>query len=150
MSGRMVVGFMFAEGHVLLQCKKKPDWMRGLWNGIGGKVDFAESARDAMVREGREETGHTILGWEQFCIETGEGYNLHCYKRRLESMVSVPPENDAGEPQCWVDLTQVGGFSVVGNLRWLLPLAMDWRRMLPVVVNTQQHIRERPTWRMWG
>jgi len=55
-----VLGFAFDDlGRVALVRKEKPDWQRGRWNGIGGKVE-QEACFDAMEREFREETGVTI------------------------------------------------------------------------------------------
>lgn len=149
MSGRMVVGFLFAEGCVLLQQKSKPDWMSGLWNGIGGKVDFNESADNAMVRECLEETGCAGGLWQHFCTEMGEGYQLYCYKILRPLQPAVPPVNDAGEPQAWVPLCDLANYDLVGNLSWLLPLALDWRDIHPMVADTRKHISARPTWRPW-
>lgn len=55
-----VLGFAFDDlGRVALIRKNKPDWQRGRWNGIGGKVE-QEACFDAMEREVREETGVTV------------------------------------------------------------------------------------------
>jgi hypothetical protein len=47
--------------NVLLIRKAKPDWQRGLLNGIGGKVEvrngFIETINEATIREFKEETG---------------------------------------------------------------------------------------------
>lgn len=43
--------------HVLLIEKDKPEWQKGLLNGIGGKVEQGESIVDATLREFQEETG---------------------------------------------------------------------------------------------
>jgi 8-oxo-dGTP diphosphatase len=59
---RYVLGFAFdLTDRVALIQKQRPDWQKGLWNGIGGKVEpYDSSNHDAMEREFREETGVTI------------------------------------------------------------------------------------------
>ena len=59
-----VAGFCFSEcgGRVALIRKLKPEWQRGLLNGIGGKMEPGESLHSAMVREFEEETGAHVEG----------------------------------------------------------------------------------------
>ena len=56
---KYVTGFLFSAdaSHLVLIKKINPAWQRGLFNGIGGKVEANEIAVDAMVRECLEETG---------------------------------------------------------------------------------------------
>lgn len=54
---RYCVGFAYYLDHVVLIKKKRPDFQAGLFNGIGGSLEFGESHLQAMVREFREETG---------------------------------------------------------------------------------------------
>lgn len=53
-----VVGFMFDGdlSRVSLIKKNKPEWQRGKFNGIGGKVEDGETPLTAMVREFQEES----------------------------------------------------------------------------------------------
>lgn len=46
---------------ILLIEKQKPDWMRGRWNGIGGKIEENETPEQAMSRECEEETGFSRM-----------------------------------------------------------------------------------------
>ena len=67
---------MFSEDlkRVVLIKKNKPDWQRGLFNGVGGKIEKAESSFDAMAREFEEETGVKTdpVDWWYFNMETDE------------------------------------------------------------------------------
>jgi ADP-ribose pyrophosphatase YjhB (NUDIX family) len=42
--------------NILLIKKKRPDWQDGYFNGLGGKIEFAESTREAMSRKFQEES----------------------------------------------------------------------------------------------
>jgi len=75
-----VLGFAFSEtaGSVLLVRKLRPEWQKGLLNGIGGKIEKGESLLQAMHRECKEETGLS-LNWLRKGIIQGkhsaeEGY----------------------------------------------------------------------------
>lgn len=52
-----VCGFAFRGEEVLLIQKLKPEWQRGKWNGLGGKIEDRETPHNAMVREFMEECG---------------------------------------------------------------------------------------------
>ena len=55
---KYVLGFAFNKGctEVLLIEKKRPNWMVGKLNGVGGHIEDGETPIDAMVREFKEET----------------------------------------------------------------------------------------------
>jgi 8-oxo-dGTP diphosphatase len=55
---RYSAGFLFSKDYkqVLLIKKEKPDWQRGLYNGVGGKVEPGETELNCMIREFEEET----------------------------------------------------------------------------------------------
>lgn len=53
-----VLGFgVSSDGGVVLIKKNRPEWQKGRFNGLGGKVKAAESMPDAMSREFQEECG---------------------------------------------------------------------------------------------
>jgi len=54
-----VLGFAFdaEDEKVVLILKQKPDWQKGRFNGIGGKIEPGETPHEAMAREFTEETG---------------------------------------------------------------------------------------------
>jgi 8-oxo-dGTP pyrophosphatase MutT (NUDIX family) len=56
--------FAFAGASVLLIRKAKPEWQKGLLNGIGGKLESPESVMDCTIREFREETGLWELSFQ--------------------------------------------------------------------------------------
>jgi 8-oxo-dGTP pyrophosphatase MutT (NUDIX family) len=158
------VGFMFCNGHVLLVKKNRPDWQEGLWNGVGGSCYLsvletatpAEHPHAAMPREFQEETGivTTREDWTHFVTEVGSDYLLYCYKAEIGlvdfQLPRVPATNDVDEGLTWWDANifiTPGIARMVGNLRWMIPLAMDWRRLrTEPVFMFGDDIRDKPTW----
>lgn len=167
-----VAGFYFVtlpsvpdEHHVLLVRKNNPDWQRGLWNGVGGKVEKYERDRpgaprtetdhiaEEMAREFLEETGIQTLAsaWHRFAIERCESpefqYEVHFYTMHVRptKMPVVPPHNDVLEALAFHKLARVFREPVVGNLRWLLPLARDWRGVT-AIIETPVDIKHNPSW----
>ena len=63
---RYVVGFLFSEDlkNVALIRKNRPEWQKGLLNGIGGHIEIGETDQQAMAREFAEEAGVSIWDWE--------------------------------------------------------------------------------------
>lgn len=145
--GRYVVGFMFSNGHVLLVQKTKPDWQRGYWNGVGGRVELGETPLDAVAREFQEETLiDTSPGeWRGICQERGPGCLVHFYAARRIVAPPVGRANDMGEPLMWRRVDDLPAVQVVGNLRWLIPMALDWRNP-KAVIGVVADIKERATW----
>jgi 8-oxo-dGTP pyrophosphatase MutT (NUDIX family) len=157
-----VVGFMFCLDHVLLVKKTRPDWQAGLWNGVGGSCNPSvgnapsEHPHVAMPREFKEETGIETAheSWINFATEVGPDYLLYCYKTdaipEKSYLPKVPAVNDVGEQLAWwpLDILAAPGVArAVGNLRWMIPFAQDWRMFSdPTVFITKDDIRNRPTW----
>lgn len=141
-----VVGFLLCKSNVLLVEKKRPEWQKGLWNGIGGRVEPGESVDVAMRREFREEAGLDVDKWHLFCTEMGTNCVVYFYRADVQTTRSVERDvNDVGETLEWHHVDHVVDSPVVGNLRWLVPMAMDWRG-ISGTVRTNDNIRERPTW----
>jgi len=120
-----VAGFLFDEAvaNVALIRKEKPEWQKGLLNGIGGKVEKQETPEDAMKREFREETGAEVAGWEFFCKLNFRGGEVHFFTARGDYSV----QSREKEEVCWVPVEYVCHpkvKDVVHNLKWLVPMAM--------------------------
>jgi len=154
-------GFLFWRDEVLLVRKTRPDWQAGLLNGIGGKMERGEEPLPSMVREFREETG---LLTSADC-EPGAGPAWHCFIVEHEPWGAVvhfcrasvpdcdprprvPGQNDVGEVLSWFHLHGLlcmDSTHAVGNLRWLLPLALD-PRQTSGALHVGGDIRVRPRW----
>ena len=124
-----VNGFMFNQGmnQVLLLQKSRPDWMKGLLNGIGGHVELNENPEDCMVREFKEETGiETQKGqWHHFLNLTVhkehfvQFYYLRSEVLDLKDYQTYYKYVKSDEP---VDAYYCDEFRVVPNLRWIIPM----------------------------
>ena len=77
-----VVGFFLDPtlSKVALIRKLKPNWQRGLLNGIGGKVEPGEDAPTAMHREFKEEAGVEGLEWRHFLTLTTPHSHLSFFR----------------------------------------------------------------------
>lgn len=159
---KMTAGFLFCDNMVLLVEKTRPDWQTGLLNGVGGGVEASETPYDCMLREFHEETRIDSVArkidWSLFAIESSFGenkYMVYFYRAFLppgeqESRsicISVPSTNDSGESLVWVDVRDLltPMHRVVGNLNWLVPMAMDWRSMV-AKIDVIGDIRTRSSW----
>lgn len=78
-----VVGYCFNPNvsQVLLILKNRPDWLKGCWNGVGGKVEYGETALAAMVREFEEEAGvkTSPVAWTPYFSIQAKDYYIHYY-----------------------------------------------------------------------
>lgn len=120
---------MFSENKqcVALIEKLKPEWQKGLRNGIGGKIEIGETPYEAMRREFREETGYLQTSWKGFAEIHGKDWSVYFFKcfvplEILFQLKSITEEQviTAGVG----DMCQPHS-KIIQNLRWLLPLALD-------------------------
>ncbi len=122
-----VTGFLFSEDltHVVLLEKQSPSWQKGLFNGVGGKIDKGETSLKAMTRECEEETGVFIAENEWTCYVhiTNPGYfELDVYFAISDLAFSAKT----------IEIEKVSIFkiedipkNIIPNLEWLLPMALD-------------------------
>lgn len=127
-SKQYVVGLMFRNNmkEVALIRKARPDWQKGLLNGVGGKVEPGEHPNAAMVREFEEETGYKQPYWLEF-LETVWGIN--CY---VKYYICV---NDAAVLKSitdewveWLSLDDIDTNTLIPNLRWIIPMALAFSK----------------------
>lgn len=131
-----VCGFLFTPNRqqVALIKKVRPEWQAGLYNGIGGKIEFNESPSQAMIREFSEETGSRITNWNGFCKvinsaaisrTTPSGpWTVYFFKAFEVAMLQSPTD----EPVKWWDVRLIANKLnnyFVPNLSWLIPMALE-------------------------
>jgi 8-oxo-dGTP diphosphatase len=123
MSTRYVAGFLFSldQKHVLLIHKLRPEWQKGKWNGIGGKIESGESGQEAMIREFREETGLTIPNWRHFCTL----YVNRCEILFFSATGPVFLAESKEEEKVGVFPVDQLQNNIIPNLKWLIPMALD-------------------------
>lgn len=128
-----VVGFLYNEARdsVALIKKNKPEWQKGLLNGIGGKIEIGEWALDAMKREFNEEAGMIIDNWELFCrMEFNEAL-VFCYSATGDLTKIKQMTDEVIELHT---VQAVSRLDVIPNLKWLVPLGADQNRGIINVV----------------
>lgn len=129
-----VLGFAFDEKNenVVLIEKQKPEWQRGLHNGIGGKVEPSDGSNYvAMHREFKEETGlHSLpISWYQFATMTfendilGGGAIVYCFKMFSDRIFQCKTTEQ--EEIRIFNVNEVDNIKTVPHLKILISLALD-------------------------
>jgi 8-oxo-dGTP diphosphatase len=129
-----VAGLMFSKDRskLAMVIKNRPKWQEGLFNAIGGKIEEGEDPADCMVREFREETGveTTRLEWSYFTAIEGSWGKVYFYKMFSDKAYTVQTvEDEVIQLVNPIDLPR----NIIGNLRWMIPLAMDGNVNVPEI-----------------
>ncbi|MFI9205250.1 (deoxy)nucleoside triphosphate pyrophosphohydrolase [Streptomyces sp. NPDC053048] len=106
---RVVVGgAVFHQGRLLAARRSAPPELAGRWELPGGKVEPGETARQALVRELREELGIEAEPLERVEGEwpLGPGYVLHVWTARLVAGEARPLQDH--DELCWLAPDRVG------------------------------------------
>lgn len=122
-----VTGFMYSPdgSQVVLIKKNKPDWQKGKFNGVGGKIEPRESASHAMSREFLEETGviTKLTDWRCFFILTNpNNYRVYMFCTYSENFSQVKTVEKEVVRLFSVDQLPK---NIIPNLAWLIPLSQD-------------------------
>ncbi len=143
MNKEYVLGFAFSKdkNHVVLIEKLRPDWQKGCFNGVGGKIEPTDKKPIyAMIREFKEETGvdtnitHWGQSFAQMVFDTdimGGTAIVHCYRLSNDLIFGCKTIEDEQ-----IHILSVNGVSWLGfepladkpclkNLRVLIPMALD-------------------------
>jgi 8-oxo-dGTP diphosphatase len=125
---RYALGFLFNADHsqVLLVHKLRPDWQRGLLNGLGGKVENNETPLACIVRETKEEsslrTAHRQ--WLHIGELASDAWLVSVFAGTFLGSVSEACKNDK-EAIGWFSIDQLPD-QVIQNLKWLIPLSLEY------------------------
>lgn len=123
-----VCGFLLGgDNEVALILKNKPDWQKGKFNGIGGKIENAESIHDAMMREFKEEAGIEVHGWHLFCeLRDARGWTIHFLYSWMTDLRRV--HSCTSEQVVVKRIDNITMDNSIPNLSWLIPMALSIHR----------------------
>jgi 8-oxo-dGTP diphosphatase len=118
---------------LLVRKEKGPAILKGLWNGVGGKIEPDEAPIHAAVREFSEETGMVIHESILRRLTTlwCDNTKIHVFYCFIPLPISsLPVANDVGEV---FGLHRISSFTLgdasaknaVPNLLWMIPLALQ-------------------------
>ncbi len=129
-----VLGLVFncQEDKVLLIEKKRPDWMKGRWNGIGGKIEEEETPKEAMTRECMEEIGFARCDFEHKIIFTCPGGTVYVFAA-VSTADSIPYKQIEDERLEEWDVNELP-HKVMANLEWIIPLCLA-HLTFPIMIN---------------
>ncbi|MGP4081995.1 NUDIX hydrolase [Pseudalkalibacillus sp. R45] len=126
---RFCICFLIKGSQVLmLNRNKAPN--KGLWNGVGGKLELDETPEQSVIREVSEETGYRIsspyyggiVRWE---VDDKEIGGMHVFIVNISDEVTYPtPEKMDEGILDWKELSWVldeDNQGVVSNIRHFLP-----------------------------
>lgn len=125
-----VVGFLFDEKalNVALIRKLRPDWQRGMLNGIGGKIEEGEETPTAMRREFREETGVDIPeeDWRLFCVlGKRDEWRVYFFCAQRPDLYKAGLRNMTDEQIEVIGIYMLKHCRTIPNLQWLIPMAIE-------------------------
>jgi len=124
-----VSGIIMRDEKVLLVRRREDDFLGGIYEFPGGKVEEGEGMADALVREVREETGLTVsgigryLGFFDYDSEYGERRRVFNFQVDVRGPLEIQlKEHDRF---VWADEKKLGEFElsedILRILRQLLP-----------------------------
>lgn len=129
-----VLGFMFDVSceQVLLIQKNRPAWQKGLYNGIGGKIEN-ELPIEAMVREFKEETGILTVekDWTFFTRIENSDFNINIFFIKSDDIFTA--KSVESEQVKIFDVENLPK-NVIYNLNWIIPLILDGALIVPGVL----------------
>lgn len=110
------------QEQVLLILKNKPDFQKGKYNLVGGKIEPGEAPEDAAVRELMEESGIEGEDPELYGTISGDWGKIYCFKVSIDDY-SLNPGPDETEPVSWHRIDELLNYeNLMPNLRTIVPL----------------------------
>ena len=122
----IAIALIWSAGRVLLQRRPEDGLLGGLWEFPGGKMEAAESAEDAAVREVLEETGLVIRVVEPAgVVEHAYSHfrlTLHAFHAIVAGPGADPPRQVGNLPDSprWVRLRELDSYAMPRANRKLL------------------------------
>jgi 8-oxo-dGTP diphosphatase len=119
------------RSRVVLMHKTRPAWQAGRVNALGGKLLVGEGVADAARREVLEEAGVDVRGWEEFLVWDDPVYRMHAV-RAFDAEAAAA--RTAEDQEVFLAPVDALPSTLIDNLRWLVPLALDPDLAVPVRV----------------
>jgi 8-oxo-dGTP diphosphatase len=118
----VVAAAVLHRDRVLAQQRAYPPATAGRWELPGGRVERAESARTALVRECREELAVEVVPGDQLGpdVPLPGGYLLRVYAARLADPTAQPALMEHAALR-WVDVTELAELDWLDADRTVLP-----------------------------
>lgn len=113
---------------VLLVMKDRPQWQKGLFNLVGGRVEEGESFRKAAVRELKEESGYEVLEEDLTLagVIYGREERIFCFNAKVDASEEVKPRPEETEKVAWYPWRLIKeDRRLMPSLRLVLPLMMS-------------------------
>lgn len=139
---KYVLGFAFdpnGERVVLIE-KTKPDFLKGKWNGVGGKVEESDpDIYSAMVREFEEETGVHIPKWsEAFFIDNQTNqYQMWVYFTFSENIYNCKTTTE--ERVQIVDVKHLDMYKLSYNVQWFISFVLTASTTFKLPINIEDN-----------
>ncbi len=113
--------FFYNDKNVVLIEKKRPEWQKGLLNGVGGHVEKGEASEQVMRREFKEETSLDVGNWKLGVILSGKTFIVYFFYAdgEIEKVCTTTDEKIR-----IVEYTALPN-KIIPNLKWLIPLCRD-------------------------
>ena len=118
---------------VVLMERTRPAWQAGRVNALGGKVAPDETPTLAVRREVREEAGVDVASWDELLVWHDPAYRMHVF--RAFDAAALAARTCEDQRVVLAPARALPG-TVIDNLRWLVPLALDRDVAAPVVVRS--------------
>ena len=140
-----VVGFLFTPDNqrVVLIEKHNPAWQRGLYNGVGGKIEAGETPLEAMIREFEEEAGVKTQAndWRHIAriLRPGD-YDLSVFAGH--SALALEAKTVERELIALLPVDALPA-KLMPNLKWLIPMALDEQLDISAPIQFQEVAGER-------
>lgn len=113
------------EPMVLLVLKKRPSWMEGRLNLVGGKVEKGETPQQAALRELKEESGFEVKDdmISKLGIILGVNCIVHCFSASVGDKIDPKPRDEEDELVAWHYWEKAkDDYRLMPNLRIIIPL----------------------------
>lgn len=131
-----VCGFVVTDnGYITLIKKNKPEWQKGKYNGLGGKLEAGETLHGAMRREFLEEAGKDVANWEHRVSLVGKDFTVNFFIAFDKEPFPLA-ECEEGDI-IWANLSTVGSLvNLIPNLKWIIPFCVQ-KQFLSIEVQDQ-------------